>query len=154
VRTAKAGRYGDGGGLYLLVRGPEARFWLFRYVRGGKMREMGLGPAAGTAAVSLADARVKARRLLDTVREGRDPLDARDEARAAAEAAARLARVRGMTFRQVADAYIAANEAGWRNAKHRQQWSNTLATYANPVLGELPVADVDTGVVMRVLERI
>ena len=47
VRTAKPGRYGDGAGLYLLVRGPEARFWLFRYTREGKMREMGLGAASG-----------------------------------------------------------------------------------------------------------
>ena len=59
-----------------------------------------------------------------------------------------------MTFRDVAEAYIAAHEASWRNAKHRQQWSATLATYAYPVLGDLPVADVDTGAVMRVLEPI
>jgi hypothetical protein len=36
------GRFGDGGGLYLLVRSREAKFWLFRYTRHGKMREMGL----------------------------------------------------------------------------------------------------------------
>ena len=154
VRTAKAGRYGDGAGLYLLVRGPEARFWLFRYVRAGKMREMGLGAASGPAAVSLADARVKARRLHDLVREGRDPLDERDATRAAEAAAAQEARVRAVTFRQVADAYIAAHEASWRNAKHRQQWSNTLETYAHPVLGDLSVTNVDTGAVMSVLEPI
>ena len=58
VAKARPGRYGDGGGLYLLVRSPEAKFWVFRYVRGGRMREMGLGPAAGRTAVSLADARL------------------------------------------------------------------------------------------------
>jgi hypothetical protein len=41
------GRYGDGAGLYLLLRSREAKFWLFRYTHGGKMREMGLGPATG-----------------------------------------------------------------------------------------------------------
>ena len=77
VRTAKAGRYGDGAGLYLLVRGPEARFWLFRYTRERRMREMGLGSASGPSGVSLADARTKARKLYEVVRGGRDPLQER-----------------------------------------------------------------------------
>ena len=42
VKTAAPGRYGDGKGLYLLVRSADARFWLFRYRRNGHMREMGL----------------------------------------------------------------------------------------------------------------
>lgn len=154
VRTAKPGRYGDGGGLYLLVRGPEARFWLFRYTRNDKMREMGLGSASGPSGVSLADARVKARKLHDTVREGIDPLLERDAEREAKAAMAKMAEIQLMTFRDVAAAYITAHEASWRNAKHRQQWSNTLDTYAHPILGDLPVADVDTGAVMRVLEPI
>src|SRR5205823_2959260 len=41
---------------------------------------------------------------------------------------------------------------GWRNAKHHQQWRNTLNTYANPILGKLPVAQVSVGAVIRVLE--
>jgi len=46
VSKAAPGRYGDGNGLYLLVRAQDARYWLFRYTRDGKMREMGLGSAA------------------------------------------------------------------------------------------------------------
>jgi hypothetical protein len=76
------GRFGDDGGLYLLVRSREAKFWLFRFTRHGKMREMGLGPASGRAAVKLAQARVKARELHAVVREGRDPLAERDAAAA------------------------------------------------------------------------
>lgn len=154
VRTAKPGRYGDGAGLYLLVRNPTARFWLFRYTSEGKMREMGLGPASGPAVVSLADVRVKARKLHAMVREGFDPLLERDTERKAKAALAKLAEVKLMTFRDVAASYIAAHESSWRNAKHRQQWSNTLETYAYPVLGDLAVADVDTGAVMKVLEPI
>jgi integrase len=154
VRTAKPGRYGDGAGLYLLVRGPKARFWLFRYTREGKMREMGLGPASGPSVVLLADARVKARRLHEIVREGRDPLLEREAERESQAALAKLADVKRITFREVASTYIAAHESSWRNAKHRQQWSNTLDAYAHPILGDLPVADVDTGAVMRVLEPI
>jgi integrase len=166
VRTAAPGRYGDGDGLYLLVRSAEARSWLFRYTRDGRMREMGLGPASGKDAVPLADqprrddrpfiegARTKARRLHAAVREGRDPLADRDTADAAKKAAAQQAVVRATTFRQVADAYIAAHEGSWRNAKHRQQWGNTLSTYAHPTMGDTPVADVDTSLVMAVLEPI
>ncbi len=166
VRTAAPGRYGDGAGLYLLVRGPDAKFWVFRYVRDGKMREMGLGAAIGAAAVPLADARdkdgkvisegarTKARRLHGVVRDGRDPLAERDAAKAAAKATRQQAQVRATTFRDVADAYIAAHETSWRNAKHRQQWTNTLESYAFPILGDLPVAAVDTGAVMLVLEPI
>ncbi|HTC11767.1 MAG TPA: integrase arm-type DNA-binding domain-containing protein, partial [Acetobacteraceae bacterium] len=154
VRTAAPGRYGDGAGLYLLVRSPASRFWLFRYVRDGKMREMGLGTAAGPGAVTLADARVKARRLHDAVREGRDPLADRAAADAAAKAAVQQAQIRGKTFREVADGYLAVHEIGWRNGKHRQQWKNTLASYAYPHMGAVPVADVNTAHVMTVLEPI
>lgn len=54
----------------------------------------------------------------------------------------------------MADAYIAANEASWRNGKHRQQWRNTLASYVYPVIGELPVADIGTAHVLKILEPI
>lgn len=151
ARTASPGRYGDGKGLYLLVRSAEARFWLFRYRRDGRMREMGLGSFPD---VTLAEAREKAADLYRTVKGGTDPLAER-EARAMAEkAAAALALVRAITFGDVADKYIAAHEAGWRNPKHRHQWRNTLDTYAVPTLGASPVAEVDTGAVMLVLEPI
>jgi hypothetical protein len=154
VTKAAPGRYGDGAGLYLLVRKPTARFWLFRYVRDGKMRGVGLGAAGGAAAVSLADARVRARRLHDAVRERRDPLADRAAADAAAKAAAQQAEIRGMTFREVAAPYVEAHEAGWRNPKHRQQWTNTLVAYAYPHMGDLAVAEVDTAHVMAALEPI
>ncbi|MBD0272275.1 MAG: DUF4102 domain-containing protein, partial [Acetobacteraceae bacterium] len=156
VRTAKPGRYGDGGGLYLLVRSPEARYWVFRYTMpGAKMREVGLGRAGtGPGAVALARAREHAADLYRLVRAGVDPLAKReaDAASAAAEAAA--AAVRGKTFREVAEMFLASHEAGWRNLKHRQQWRNTLDTYAHPHMGAVPVAEVATAHVMTVLEPI
>jgi integrase len=137
-----------------LVRAPEARFWLFRYTFAGKMREMGLGPASGRFAVSLVEARAKARKLYDAVREGRDPLADRDAEKIAEAAAAAQAAIKAKTFKDVATAYVEAHEASWRNAKHRYQWAATLDTYVYPVLGALPVADVDTASVMAVLEPI
>jgi integrase len=79
-----------------------------------------------------------------------DPLDAKEVQRQAQ----RVSIANGRTFREMAEEFIGRNEAGWRNAKHRQQWRNTLATYAYPILGELPVAAIDTGLVVQALDPI
>ena len=150
VQKAGPGRYGDGAGLYLYVRSPAAKFWTFRYVRKGKMRELGLGPAIGRAAVSLVDARKRALVLYNLHKEGRDPLAEREAARAATQAE----EAKGLTFEEAAARYIKAHRAGWRNAKHVQQWENTLATYCSPVFGSLAVQAVDTALVLKVLEPI
>jgi hypothetical protein len=155
VKTAKPGRYGDGNGLYLFVRSAEARFWVFRYTRAGRMREMGLGRAgADDTAVKLVDARDKAIELHKLVKAGIDPLDKREVDAAAAAAEAQRAAIRGITFRAVTERYLAAHEKGWRNSKHRLQWRNTLDTYAHPHLGDLPVGDVGTEHVLAALEPI
>ena len=150
VSKARPGRYGDGGGLYLLVRSAEARFWIFRYVRDGKMREMGLGPACGRTALSLVEARKKARALYDVHREGRDPLAERAAARAALQAET----AKAQTFRQCADQYLSVHGDKWKNPKHAAQWRATLETYAYPVLAGLNVADIDEGHLVRVLQPI
>jgi integrase len=59
-----------------------------------------------------------------------------------------------MTFDQCAEAYILAHKASWKNAKHADQWTNTLKTYASPVFGSLPVAEIDTGLVVKCLAPI
>ncbi len=154
VRTAKPGRHGDGGGLYLFVRSPEARFWLFRYVRKGRMREAGLGPAAGRDAVSLADARTKAAEMRKLHKSGIDPLAQREADAAQRKAAEQQAAAEAVTFNSVSDFYISAHAAGWRNAKHQAQWRATLETYCAPVFGSLPVGQIETGHVMQALDPI
>lgn len=155
VKAAAPGRYGDGNGLYLFVRSADARFWVFRYTRAGKMREMGLGRAgADDSAVTLAEARTKAADLTKVVRAGIDPLDQRDIEAALAAAEAQQAAIRSISFRTVTERYLEAHEKTWRNPKHRQQWRNTLDTYANPHFGDLPVGDVGTEHVLAALEPI
>ena len=134
VKNAKPGRHADGGGLHLLVKPSGARSWVYRFMLNGKSRDVGLG-AAGQGGMSLADARDQAGALRLKVKAGIDPLEERDREAAQALAAAQAAKVAGTTFRDVAAAYIAANEESWRNPKHRQQWSNTLATYVYPIIG-------------------
>jgi integrase len=151
-KGTKRGRYGDGAGLYLLVRSKESKYWLFRYRRGSKLKEMGLGPARGRTAVMLSAARAKARELHEAVRDGRDPLEERRAAKDQADADAAKAKTAGMTFAQVADLYVAAHGAGWRSPKHRKQWRVSLDQHVMPALGDLPVSSIDTGMLIQILE--
>jgi integrase len=108
---------------------------------------MGLGPVH---TISLAKAREKARQYRELLLEGIDPM----EHRRGVIDVALLEAATVMTFKECALAYIDAHEAAWKNQKHVQQWKNTLTTYAYPVIGNLPVQGVDTGLVMKVLEPI
>lgn len=153
VKNAGPGRHADGGGLHLLVKDGGARSWVFRFMLNGRSRDIGLG-AAGAGGMSLAEARDRATALRLKVKAGIDPLSERQEAEARAAAAAQASVAAIVTFKDAADAYMATNGDSWRNAKHRQQWENTLATYVYPAIGCMPVADVDTPHVLRILEPI
>jgi integrase len=153
VDKAKPGRYGDGKGLYLLVKPSGWRGWVFRYVRTGKMREIGMGPA-GKDGLSLSAARDKAATLWQLHRSGTDPLDHREAVAAAEKAKAQTEAAKRVTFKEAAGRYIEAHEAGWRNPKHCAQWRATLATYAFPHFGDVPVGDVATAHVLAALEAI
>lgn len=144
VRSAKPGRHPDGGGLALIVVAPGRAYWQFRWERAGKGREMSLGPLDR---VSLTEARAlatDARRLLEG---GGDPLVARKAATAPATPAPSAT-----TFRAAALTYIEQHAPSWRSAVHAKQWSNTLATYAFPVLGDIACAAITTPDVLRVLQ--
>lgn len=153
VKNAKPGRHADGGGLHLLVKDSGARSWVFRYMLHGKTRDIGLG-AAGPAGISLANARDLAAALRLKVKSGTDPLAEREKAEIAARAEAQATMIAGITFRKVAEAYIAANEESWRNSKHRQQWRNTLETYVYPIIGDVAAGDIGTEHVLQIIEPI
>jgi integrase len=139
--------YADGGGLYLQVTSPEARSWVYRYGRDGREHYMGLG---SLNAVSLSEARARAAEARRLTSAGIDPIGARNSHKAAQRAEA----AKQVTFEDVAEAYVRSHKAGWRNAKHGDQWRNTLKAYAYPLMGGLPVQQIDSGLVVRVLEPI
>lgn len=141
------GYYGDGGGLWLQVSQFKSKNWVFRYTLHGTRREMGLG---ATHTVSLAEARQKAKECRLTLLDGKDPIEVRESTTLAES----LRRAKVMTFDQCAAAYIEAHRSSWKNAKHISQWENTIQTYASPVIGKLPVASVDTDLVVKILSPI
>jgi integrase len=134
-------------GLALQVLPTGGRTWVLRMKVGSKRRDMGLG---GYPDVTLADARERARKARDLVRDGVDPIEQAREARSALKASQAAA----LTFDQCAAAFIKAHRAGWKNAKHAQQWENTIKQHASPVLGELLVRDVALPHVLKTLEPI
>ena len=144
-----AGLYCDGGGLYLQVTPSGSKTWIFRYRSPltQKLRDMGLGPIHS---VGPPEARQRAAAKRALIQSGLDPIEAREEEtrRRAVEAA------KAISFSQCAAAYIESHKAGWRNAKHADQWTNTIKTYAEPVIGPLPVQDIDTRLVLKILEPI
>jgi integrase len=147
AQNTKPGLYSDGGGLYLQIMKAGAKSWLFRYMRQGKARSLGLGPVH---TVSLAKARLAAHACREQLHAGMDPLVVKKER----QQADRMDDARALSFRDCATQYHLAHKDAWKNKKHADQWTNTLATYAYPTFGHLPIADVDVELVMKVLEPI
>lgn len=135
-------------GLGLSVSSTGAgRSWVLRVTVGSRRREIGLG---AFPEVTLAKAHEKARAVREQIAQGVDPVQQREAAARRLKATQASAK----TFDQCVSSYIAAHAPTWSNAKHRQQWENTLGTYASPTLGALAVQDIDTAHIVKVLEVI
>jgi integrase len=147
-RLTKPGLYSDGGGLYLQVSRDGVRSWIFRFkTAAGRERYFGLGPLH---TVSLKQARQRAVVCRQQRLDGIDPIEHRKAARNAAAVAA----AKSMTFRQCAEAYIAAHQSDWSSAKHAKQWTSTLETYAYPIIGDLSAHSIGLDLIIKVLEPI
>jgi integrase len=132
---AKVGIYSDGGGLYLRVR-DSGRSWFYIGTLHGKRIEMGL---ASVLDISLAKARERAADIRALLLDGKDPRVVRCSAK--------------VTFGDFAMSFLGDIEAGFKNPKHRQQWHNTLGTYAKPLF-DVPIGEVTTEHVLAVLQPI
>ncbi|WP_300548090.1 integrase arm-type DNA-binding domain-containing protein [Roseovarius sp.] len=134
-------------GLHLQLTPKRGRSWVLRAKVGTARRDIGLG---GFPAVTLAQAREKAREARNKIDQGIDPIEERKAAKAALASAQR----RGMTFADALDKFLSTKLEGFENQKHRQQWRNTLENYAKPDLGPMLVQDIAVQDVLRVLEPI
>lgn len=145
VSRLPVGLHGVGGvtGLYLRVAPTGARNWILRVMVGGRRRDMGLG---GWPDVPLAEARDRARVARRKLEEGIDPIEQRRSARDALRSVP--------TFQWCAEQTIEAKRPEWKSAKHGEQWTATLTTYAYPVIGKTPVDQVELAHMVNVLSPI
>ena len=151
----RPGRYCDGGNLYLQVRrstskkSPDSvnKSWTFRYVRHDKQTWMGLGLYPD---ISLAEARELATQERKKLLRGIDPLTDKR----ARQRAPRRAHDDMLSFADCAERYVESQAPGWSNPKHIEQWRSTLKNVAGPIIGHLPVNEIDTALVMRCIEPI
>jgi len=118
-------------GLRLNITNTGAKSWILRTMIGTKRSDIGLGSYPG---VTIAAAWERARTALDAIRNGKNPIAERESKQAAIT----------WTFKTCALAYIQTHKPSWKNAKHGQQWENTLETYVYPHFGHKHVKDVDT----------
>jgi roadblock/LC7 domain-containing protein len=147
IRAGKPGNHYDGRGLRLEIKGPNSASWVTRYQIDGVVRYVGPGSSFD---FTLAEARARNRKLVrQKIADGTDPVLARRAEHAAKLAAA----AKAMTFAEACRQYLAQHGGKWESPKHRKQWAYTLATYAEPVLGALSVADIDVPLVLKALER-
>jgi integrase len=146
-RIKQRGRHRVSDNLYLQVGEDGRRSWVFRYQQGGRAHMMGLG---SYALRTLAEARELAHTLRRQLHlDGVDPLVHRRDALAQAK----LDAARATTFEECAARFLKDHESNW-SLKHRKAWQQTLAQYAYPVLGSLPVSAIDKDAVLRCLEPI
>jgi len=145
----------DGNGLNLQIMPTGSKSWVLRFMLNGKSRTMGLGAYGDeSSGISLAKARELAAEARSLVKSGIDPIGARLQAINEGRAAAAQSIARAKTFKEAALEYVQAQEAGWKNQKHRAQWVSTLEVYAFPILGNRPVAEIDADAIEQVLKPI
>jgi integrase len=140
VRSAPAGKHCDGGGLWLEVKATGKRRWFLRYQYGTLRREAGIGPYPE---VTREAARAEAGRLRALLSEGIDPLAPLPEPEVAPPV---------RTFTTAAAQFIRQHRRAWSNPKHARQWTSTLKTYARPVIGALPVDQIQTQHILTILQ--
>jgi integrase len=150
VRNLPVGLHQDGEvkGLYLRVLDTGARGFLLRYMIAGRRRDMWLG---SSREITLARARDDARQARELIRNKIDPLVRRHAEQAENK---RQAGLSVWTFKRCAQAVHETLLPGWKNAKHGDQWINTLATYAFPKIGERPVGELAVGDMLDVLRPV
>ena len=143
-KIKQKGIYSDGDGLRLRVDENNNKNWVFIYSMFGKSKDMGLGKFP---IVTLNDARQKLVNAKKIIYEGKDPIKLKKEKQI------ELKR-KSITFKKIRDEFIETFQVEWSNCKHKNQWINTLKTYADPIIGDLAPSEIKTHHVLSILKPI
>lgn len=148
VSKGQPGQWSHTKALYFFIAPSGRPFWAIRYMLKGNRRQMSLTDTIPTTVRELKQIELSSETEREKIKRGIDPLAEREALKASVPEPARKI----VTFKSVALDYIAANRDGWKNAKHIQQWENTLATYAYPVIGRAEPHAITTGDVLKILQ--
>jgi integrase len=155
VQTLKAvGRYTDPTtpGLNLQVKSSGKQYWTFRFVQDGKRQDIGLGPYP---AITLKEARQRAVSIRNDLNYGRKPETPWKLRTKQHEAIGDSSSViEKTTFADFSKKCITNKQAEWRNTKHAAQWFSSIERYANPVIGQKRLDQIDTDDVLKILNPI
>ena len=151
IRNLKIkGRYTDSAtqGLNIQVKANGAKYWTFRYLYQGKRHDLGLGTYP---AITLKDARARATAARNEINQGSRPIAKWKPTAPVNQPAEPENRP---TFSIFAKSCIESKKAEWRNAKHGAQWHATIKDYADPVIGEKHLDQIDTDDILKILNPI
>lgn len=144
VKNGIIGHHAAGKGLYLQVNSIGSASWFYRYQRNGKRQKMGLGSYPD---LSLEQASIQTSKAKELLLQGIDPRTQRNEERIQEQTEI-------ITFDDIAADYIESQRPSWTNEKHAQQWTNTLQTYASPIIGKSKPSEVTTDDILQILKPI
>lgn len=139
LKSLPPGNHSDGGCLYLRVKESGARSWVFRFRWQGKPAEIGLGSLDKRTLAQARELAADARRVIADGHHPKTILAKKTETKSFIDYSLEL---------------IESKRPGWRNAKHAQQWMNTLQQYAFPVLGSKPIESITLDDIVAVLRPI
>ncbi|AKH38172.1 MULTISPECIES: tyrosine-type recombinase/integrase [Nitrosomonas] len=139
IKTLPPGSHSDGNCLYLRVKNSGARSWVFRYKVNGKPVELGMGSVSVRTLSEARDLAVDMKRAIAAGSNPKNLLTPKQQTK---------------TFADYALELIESKRAGWRNAKHAQQWVNTLQEYVFPFIGKKPVQEIHLEDIKRILKPI
>lgn len=128
-------------GLNLNIKNRGGKYWVFRYLYGEKRCDLSLGVYPR---ISLKEARIRALACRNDLAQGRKPVAYWKGVKPVEEAQKPL-------FKDYANECIESKKAEWDNAKHTYQWFRTIEVYANPIIGNKAIDEIDTEDVLKVL---
>lgn len=142
-QTTKPGWHADGAGLYLKVAQSGSKSFAFRYTLKGRTTFIGLG---SINTVTLSEARERAKEARGMLLMGIDPGKANRDAREA--------KIAVPTFAEACSRYIAGKSGEWTNQKHKDTWESSLRMHVEPTIGTMRVDSIQSGDVVRALQKI
>ncbi len=137
-KTNKLKMLSDGGNLYLLVKSPTAKSWIYKWTRNKARRQFALGSYRD---VPLAVAREMASKAREAIAQGKDPQKA-------------IWPTPEKTFKEASMACVEARQLRWKEGgKTRNKWQRTISHYCGH-LKSRPISSITREDILHLLKPV